>query len=63
VKGLKRSKEQVDQETAYLYFRCAELKAQVEERDAIIRLMVKDASAMETEIAGLKKLVDGEVPF
>lgn len=63
MRGLKRTKEQIDQEADYLRFRCAELKAQVEERDAIIRLMVKGASAMEAEIVELKKLVDVEVPF
>jgi len=59
----KPSKEQIDQEAAYLTFRCEELEKQVEERDAIIKLIVKGASAMEVEIAGLKKLVDNEVPF
>ena len=63
MKGLKRSKEQIDQEASYLFQRCAELKKQVEEREAIIKLIVRAASVIEAELAAVKKLVDEDVPF
>ena len=54
---------QPNQEIAYLRDEIAHLRKELEQRDAVIKLIVKGAAVIEAERDKYQKLADDDVPF